>query len=380
MLVLQLLLAVAACTAFEQPPMAEMRSAVRWGIAGCGDVTERKSGPGLQRAGQSELRAVMRRDEAKARDFAQRHGVSNSYTSVEGLLQDAEVDAVYVATPPSTHLDIALQVAAAGKPCYMEKPMARNYNESKRMLDAFAQAGLPLFVAYYRRAYPRYQQVQALLTSGELGELSSVQYTLRKKAPQAQPGESCPSQGWRVDVPTSGGGLFVDVGSHLLDLLDFLLGPLREVKGVAARSPEAPATAPEDVVSATFLAGRAIAGSANWNFRAMDNFELLEIVGERGRLSLPEPMNGAVCIVETLETSRRWEVQAPAPAVQEPLIQTVVDAIRAGNPSLCPSTAESALRTAGYLDAVLEGFYGSRADGFWDEPGSWPVNQKPKAA
>jgi len=280
------------------------------------------------------------------------------------------VDAVYVATPPGSHLEIGLRVAAAGKPCYMEKPMARNVEESARLAAAFREAGLPLFVAYYRRAYPRFQQVRALLEAGELGELSSVQYTMRRPAPKSL------SDGWRHSVPTSGGGLFLDVGSHMLDALDFLLGPLREMRGVASRAPGAPPAAPEDVVSLTFLAGLSAVGSATWNFRAADSFEQLELVGDKARLLLPEPLNGAECILEFADGSppRRWEVQPPTPAVQEPLIQTVVDALRAGDTTLCPSTAESALRTAQYMDDVLNGFYGGRATNILEEPSAWAVN------
>eukprot|EP00419_Tripos_fusus_P023139 CAMPEP_0172697602 /NCGR_PEP_ID=MMETSP1074-20121228/28883_1 /TAXON_ID=2916 /ORGANISM="Ceratium fusus, Strain PA161109" /LENGTH=370 /DNA_ID=CAMNT_0013518533 /DNA_START=38 /DNA_END=1150 /DNA_ORIENTATION=- len=340
----------------------------RWGIVGCGDVTERKSGPGLQAASGSEVHAVMRRDAAKAEDYAWRHGVAMWTADLDTLLACEQVDAVYLATPPGNRIDIANRIAAVGKPCYMEKPMARNFAESLQIAQIFSQARLPLFVAYYRRAYPRYQQVKALLENNELGELSSVQYLMRRR-PQ-------PANGWRHDVAVSGGGLFVDVGSHLLDLLDFLLGPLKDVKGTATRASSAPATAPEDVVVMNFTAGQAAAGCAIWNFRASDDFESLELVGDRARLVLPEPMNGSECIIEFADgsPSRRWAVPPPCPAVQQPLIQTVVDALQMGNPSLCLSTAESALRTAKCIDVVLEDFYGPRENDFWKDPSSWPVN------
>src|SRR4051812_11868845 len=129
---------------------------IRWGILGCGDVTEVKSGPGFQQAVDSELVAVMRRTPGLARDYAMRHGVPRWYERVEELIGDPEVDAVYIATPPSSHLDYALQVCAAGKPAYVEKPMARSYQECRRMIEAFSAARLPLFVAYYRRCLPRF--------------------------------------------------------------------------------------------------------------------------------------------------------------------------------------------------------------------------------
>lgn len=342
-------------------------SSVRWGIVGCGDVTEVKSGPGLQRAEKSELVAVMRRDEAKAKDYAERHNVPKWYSTVEDLLQDPAVDAVYVATPPGSHLEIARKVSAAGKPCYMEKPMARNVPESTEMRAMFAEAGVPLFVAYYRRAYPRYQRLKEILDSGSLGELSDVRYVLRKRPPAGG------TAGWRHDVINSGGGLFVDVGSHLLDILDFLLGPLRQVSGVAVRSAEAQQGSPEDAVAASFIAGQGIVGSATWDFRASHDEEIMEIVGSQGRVLVPDPMNGMQIILERSDGSARetMEVPPPAPSVQEPLIQTVTNALVAGDASLCPSSADSAVRVAEYLDAILGSFYNGRADAFWGRPETW---------
>src|SRR5438067_1919276 len=116
------------------------KSTIRWGIIGCGDVTEVKSGPGFRKAQDSALVAVMRRDGAKAADYARRHGVPHWYDDADKLVADPEVNAVYVATPPGSHLEYALRVAAAGKPCYVEKPMARSHAECRRMIDAFDAA------------------------------------------------------------------------------------------------------------------------------------------------------------------------------------------------------------------------------------------------
>ena len=116
---------------------------IRWGILGCGDVCEVKSGPAFQKAASSALVAVMRREAAKAQDFARRHGVPKWYADADQLIDDPEVDAVYVATPPGTHEKLAMRVAAAGKPCYVEKPMARSFAECARMNEAFAAARKP---------------------------------------------------------------------------------------------------------------------------------------------------------------------------------------------------------------------------------------------
>src|SRR5262245_23135410 len=147
---------------------------VRWGMIGCGEVAEVKSGPGFQKANGSALVAVMRRDRVKAEDFANRHGIPRVHSQADALIDDPEVDAVYVATPPSSHCDLALRVAAARKPCLVEKPMATSHRECVRMVDAFRSAGAPLWVAYYRRALPRFLKVRELLDSGVIGRLASV--------------------------------------------------------------------------------------------------------------------------------------------------------------------------------------------------------------
>ena len=163
----------------------------RWGIIGCGDVTEVKSGPGFQKAARSALVAVMRRDLAKAQDYARRHGVPRFYHRAGALIDDPEVDAVYIATPPSSHCELALAVAAAGKPCLVEKPMAMNHGECLRMTEAFAAGRVPLWVAYYRRALPRFLTIRELLAANDIGRVTSVRVEVtRPLATSDQTGDS----------------------------------------------------------------------------------------------------------------------------------------------------------------------------------------------
>ncbi len=147
---------------------------IRWGILGCGDVCEVKSGPAFQKLEGSALQAVMRRNGELARDFAKRHGVSSAYDDAQQLIDDPKVDAVYIATPPGSHEALARKVAAAGKPAYVEKPMARNHAECERMIEAFDKANVPLFVAYYRRALPRFLKVKELIDDGQLGRITGI--------------------------------------------------------------------------------------------------------------------------------------------------------------------------------------------------------------
>jgi predicted dehydrogenase len=331
---------------------------VRWGIIGCGDVCEVKSGPAFRKIEGSKLVACMRRDGAKAADYARRHGVPRCYTDVDQLIADPEVNAVYIATPPGNHEEIALKVAAAGKPCYVEKPMARNYAECVRMNEAFRAASRPLFVAYYRRRLPRFVKAKRLIDAGRLGTVTGVVYRHTRLFR--------PSQGteWRLDPAQSGGGLLLDLGSHALDLLDYLLGPLSDVKGVAARFSEGRC---EDVVTMSFRTACGAIGAASWNFAASSKSDAVEIEGTKGRLIMSCFGDSPVRFENPGGDVEQFEGTNPQ-HIQQPLIQTIVDELLGREGNKCPSTGESAARTSRVIDEVLESYYGTRADEFWTRP------------
>ena len=329
---------------------------VRWGIIGCGDVTEVKSGPALQQANGSELVAVMRRNGELAEDYAKRHGVPKWYDDADKLIADPDVNAVYVATPPGTHCDYALRVAASGKPAYIEKPMARNHDECRAMVEAFRDKRLKLFVAYYRRKLPRFLKAKVLIDSGRIGTVTGVSYRYAEPHRKLDPADLP----WRLQAEHSGGGLFFDLGSHALDILDFLLGPLTDVGGVASNL--AKAYDVEDNVVMHFRASTGIPGTASWNFAACQQEDRIAITGTRGTVSLSVFGNEAVQY-DTPNDHEMFELPNPA-HIQQPLIQTIVDDLRAKG--TCCSTGESATRTAAVMDAVTADYYGTRENGFWE--------------
>jgi predicted dehydrogenase len=314
---------------------------IRWGIIGCGDVTEVKSGPGFQKADGSALVAVMRRDRTKADDFARRHGVPRVHDTAAALIADPNVDAVYIATTPASHHDLALQVAAGGKPCLVEKPMAVTYAQCLGMLDAFRRAGQPLWVAYYRRALPRFLKVRELLHSGAIGRVTSVHVNV--SAPLATPESAA---GWRLNPALSGGGLLMDLGSHCVDLLDFFLGPITAMRGYPINTGGAYQS--EDVTAAAFEFGGTAAGTAVWNFNAGSSSDGLIFAGTSGELTTPVFTDRDV-IVEA--GSRSVHPFRNPPHVHQPLIQTIVDELRGGE--RCESTGESGARASWVLEGCL---------------------------
>ena len=318
---------------------------IRWGIVGCGDVCEVKSGPGLYKAENSALVAVMRRNGDLAADFARRHAVARWYDDGDRLINDPEVDAVYIATPPSTHMEYTCKAALAGKPVYVEKPMARTYDECQRMIRACEAAHVPLWVAYYRRRLPKFLKVQELLEKGAIGDVRSVSVRYYQRM---QPAESFPDQrSWRVDPAIAGAGLFLDLGSHMLDILDYLLGPIARVEGFAAN--QGGHYAAEDIVCGSFAFESGVLGTGTWRFTGFENLDWTEIEGTEGRI-------GYVCfdaspIVLTTSAGAQ-EIPVTQPAhVHQPLIQTIVDELN-GRGS-CPSTGVSGARTSWVMDQML---------------------------
>ena len=317
---------------------------IGWGMIGCGEVTEVKSGPGFQKAEHSRLVAVMRRNGELAKDYARRHGVPKWYDAAEALLADPGVDAVYIATPPYAHKDYTLVAAQAGKPVYVEKPMAMRFSDCQTMIAACRDAGVPVFVAYYRRALPRFLKVKEIVEAGLIGEPRAVTVALyRPHAPGAPD--------WRVDPGVAGGGLFVDMGCHTLDFLDFVLGPIRAAHGIATNRSKLYSA--EDTVAAAFEFESGVEGVGLWWFASPMAVDRTEILGTRGRVAFATFDNAPV-VLDTAGEASEFMIPHP-PHVQQPLIQTVVDHLN--GVGQCQSTGDSAARTTRVMDQILASYY-----------------------
>lgn len=308
-------------------------------------MTEVKSGPAFQKADRSRLVAVMRRDAALAEDYARRHGVPKWYSDANQLIEDPEVDAVYIATPPAYHKPYTLAAARAGKPVYVEKPMALDFAECEAMIAACKQAGVPLFVAYYRRGLPHFLHIKQLLESGAIGEIRYVSTThYGRPSDRDRDRDHLP---WRVQPQLSGGGYFLDVGSHTLDILDFLLGPVEEARGFAAN--QGGLYPAEDIVSGSYRFASGVQGMGTWCFSAYDRAEWNEIVGSEGKLIFSTFSETPVRLI-TRSGEQQFPVQHPA-HIQQPLIQTIVNELL--GQGHCASTGVSGARTSKVMDELI---------------------------
>ena len=265
-----------------------------WGVVGCGDVVEHKSGPAIAHAPRSDMVLVMRRDGDAARDFARRNGVARWSDDARQVIDDEAVDVVYVATPPSSHLEYVLAAAAAGKHVLVEKPMAMNAAEGRAMVAACAAAGVELFVAYYRRFWPHVLRLRTLLTEGVLGRplLGTVDVSWGDVAGRRLAG----TREWRDDPAIGGGGGFVDIGSHRIDLLVWLLGPVAAAHGVATRF--ARELAVEQIGCAALRMESGALCSVVGDFHSDRDIDRFFVAGERGRVTI-DPLDGHALTLET---------------------------------------------------------------------------------
>jgi predicted dehydrogenase len=320
---------------------------IRWGMIGTGDVTERKSGPAFNRVEHSSLVAVMNRTPAKAADYACRHGVPRWYATAEELIADPEINIVYIATPPDSHAEYTSKVAEAGKAVYVEKPMARTSAECQQMVETCLRAGVPLFAAYYRRCLPSFVKVRELVHSGAVGDVRLINVRLFHP-PHAGDGDPA-NLPWRVKPEIAGGGYFYDLGSHQMDYLDYLFGPVTTTAAIAGN--QAGLYSAEDVVTAAWNHESGVMGSGAWCFTAApgQQVDLAEIVGSRGRITFSFFEQIPVRL-ENADGAQEWSFPRQDP-IQQPLVQTIVDELRGVGKS--PSTGESAARTNRVLEEML---------------------------
>ena len=317
---------------------------IRWGIIGCGKVTEVKSGPAYQKINGFELKAVMRRDKAKLEDYASRHNIEKYNTNADAIIQDPEIDAIYIATPPDSHKYYALKVAEAGKICCIEKPMAPNAQDCIEICDAFKEKELSLFVAYYRRSLPRFKQVKDWLDEGVIGEVRHIRWHLSKPTNELDLSEK---YNWRTDSKIAAGGYFDDLASHGIDLFSFLLSDIKTVTGLSLNQQDLYSS--KDAVTACWIHENGVTGSGSWNFGCNTREDSVEIYGSKGKiefsvfdeksLQLTTAKGKNELFIENPENIQLYHVKN----IREHLL---------GN-SKHPSTGQSAAHTAWVMDQIL---------------------------
>lgn len=253
---------------------------VNWGMIGCGQVTEVKSGPGLYKSTNSNLVGVYNDNYEQAADYTKRHKIPNVYQTVEELLADEGIDIVYIATPPKFHKQYAIMCLEAGKIPYIEKPVATTYDDCLEIKALSEKLDIPVYVAFYRRGMEKFLKIKELLEEKVIGDIRYVYVTQIMKVEDS---ELDPNRlPWRVMPEISGGGKFLDMGVHVLDCLALYFGELETMSGIASNTGgyyEA-----DDTVVATFQYKNGLVGSGTWCYVADKEINEVQIVGEKGRI------------------------------------------------------------------------------------------------
>lgn len=305
---------------------------IKWGIIGCGDVTEFKSGPAFNKIPHSSLIAVMRRDADKVKDYAQRHHVPKWYTDADQLINDPEINAVYIATPPSSHEAYALAVITARKYVYLEKPMALNYAASSNIVKAATTNNVKVVVAHYRRQQPYFKKLKRLIEDQSIGKIRHVQLEYYK-APLTSHELEDPKTAWRVNPRISGGGLFHDLAPHQLDIMYSLFGSVKGVSGISAN--QSNNYIADDFVTGNMLFENGVIFNGIWSFNAphLAERDCCEIIGSNGKISFSFFDNKPI-IVTTQDKTETFSFNL-LQHVQLPMIEATVSYFLGLAPNPC---------------------------------------------
>lgn len=323
---------------------------VKWGMIGCGNVTEKKSAPSFNKIPGSRLVAVGNRTPERAKIYARQHGIPVWHRDPFEVIRDPEVEIVYIATPPGSHMEYALETIREGKPVYIEKPMARTWEECRLINQAAAKRGTRVYVAYYRRALDYFRKVRELIDSGILGKLLFV--NIQQHFPARKKDHDRNDPPWHVIPEISGGGYFHDVGCHALDILFYFFGDALDVKGFTANT--GGLYEPEDTLGVILKLPGNLMVSGSWNFVTPEPFrrDLVEVVGEQAKVKFSIFSFAPITLIR--ENSREsFDIVQPE-HIQMPLIRTIVKELRGHG--ICPSTGETAASTSLVMDRILETF------------------------
>lgn len=324
---------------------------ISWGFIGCGEVTEKKSGPAFNEVPGSHVEAVISRTVGKAQSYAERHKIKKWYTDPQELINDPEVNAIYIATPPSSHATFAIMAMRAGKPVYVEKPLAASYDDCMRINRVSEQTGVPCFVAYYRRYLPYFMRVKEIIKRGDIGNIINIQIRF-SVPPRDLDYNSHSALPWRLQPDVAGGGYFYDLAPHQLDLIQDLFGVIIRAHGYCAN--RAHLYNVEDTVSAVFEFDSGVVGSGSWCFIGHQSAkeDKVEVIGDKGMLSFSVYNYDPIQLV-TSEGSVSINVENPN-YVQLPIIKTVIEDLQ--GIGSCSSTSVSATPVNWVMDRILGKF------------------------
>lgn len=317
---------------------------VNWGVIGCGKVAEVKSVPAYQKVRGFNVFSVMRRRYDLALDYAKRHKINHTHRKAEDLINDSNVDAVYIATPPDSHLYYALKVAEAGKICCIEKPLSSSYKDGLKICRVFSENKLHLFTAYYRRSLPIFNKIKTCIAKEDIGSIRHISWSFCRPASEI---DLSKKYNWRTDADIATGGYFDDLASHGLDIFAYLFGDFREVKGLSFNQQKLYSSL--DSVSSCWIHEGGITGSGSWNFGGFRRQDEVTVVGNEGEMRFSIFNREDITLINK-NGKQKISIKYPE-HIQYCHVENMRKAL-AGE-IVHPSSGETALHTSWVMDKIL---------------------------
>lgn len=317
---------------------------LNWAIVGIGDIARKRVLAALAGVPRSKIRVAVTTHPDRAREICAPYGVERYCTELEEALADREVDAVYVATPVFLHAPQSIAAMLAGKHVLCEKPTALNYDEAAGMVKVSDECGVLFGVSFYRRHYPKVLRLRQMIREGVLGSVTLARAGYHGWVHAADLADRT----WFVEPHKSGGGPLPDVGSHRIDVLNFLFGT--PVSVMAEANTQVQDYAVEDSATLVMQYGSGMRSvlDVRWNSR-IERDEMF-VIGTEGEAELT-PLNGPTLTVRL--SDRSWTEELPAHQnLHYPMVENFVRAALDGEPLV--STGRTAMETDRVISAALK--------------------------
>ncbi len=251
---------------------------VKWGILGAGGIADRRTMPGMLLADNAEIFAVMEINMEMAEKLREKYHAAYAYDNEDDLINNPEIDAVYIASPVVCHERQARKCADAGKNMLIEKPVSLNAQISESIVRECEEKGIKAAVGFMMRYNTYHQEMKKLIADGKLGQIVSCHAQFTCWYPEIE-------NSWRQKKATAGGGAMTDLGIHCLDLIEYITGS-RIVKVGALSDNMTFKYEVEDACSALFRLDCGAFGTVDANFNIPDDAARcrIEIYGTKGSI------------------------------------------------------------------------------------------------
>ena len=309
---------------------------VRWGLIGIGETAIGEDDLTFNTVAGSKVVAIMHSQKQKAKELAKRYNIESYTDDVLELIENTEVNAIYIATQPETHATYAVMAMNAGKPVLIEQPVAASYDDCIRINNISSKLSVPCFVAYPMRFMPRFRKVKQLILDDAIGKILNIQSTLYTTADSTTPENQYEHKFYKY-VPQQ------------LDILQEIFGIIVEANGLTSHSKNKQIS---NTINSCLMFEGNVPAVSTWCFNAADDTQkdVVEVIGERGIIRFSVFTGQNIIIIRGKE-QQNINVEKPV-SKHEQLIKSVVEDIQGFN--ICTATSVSATPSSWVVDRILK--------------------------